>query len=161
MLVKGGTDAIAANDTRPSMDTVLATNLTSLSKFILFWRILRIYGLLTPQCYRYASVNTLRPRKKWPPFPDDIFKYIFINENVLNSVKISLKLVPRGPINNIPALVQIMAWRRPGHKPLSEAMMVSLLAHICATRPQWVNWVSIFLRNGLSPVRYQLSHSLH
>ena len=28
-------------------------------------------------------------------------------------------------INNIPALVQIMAWRRPGDKQLSEPMMVS------------------------------------
>ena len=37
------------------------------------------------------------------------------------------------------ALVQIMAWRRPGDKPLSEPMMVSLLTHICVTRPQWVN----------------------
>ena len=39
----------------------------------------------------------------------------------------------------IPALVQIMAWRRPGDKPLSEAMMVNLPTHICVTRPQWVN----------------------
>ena len=52
---------------------------------------------------------------------------------------ISLKFVPKGPINNIPALVQIMAWRRPGDKPISEPMMVSLLTHICVTRPQWVN----------------------
>ena len=36
------------------------------------------------------------------------------------------------------ALVQIMAWHRPGDKPLSEPMMVSLLMHICVTRPQWV-----------------------
>ena len=42
-------------------------------------------------------------------------------------------------INNIPALVQIMAWRRPGDKPLSEPMMVNLLTHICVTRPQWIN----------------------
>ena len=35
-------------------------------------------------------------------------------------------------------MVQIMAWRRPGNKPLSEAMIVSLLTHICVTRPQWV-----------------------
>ena len=42
--------------------------------------------------------------------------------------------------SNIPALVQIMAWRRSGDKPLSEPMMVSLPAHICVTRPQWVNW---------------------
>ena len=39
------------------------------------------------------------------------------------------------PINNIPALVQIMAWRRPGDKPLSEAMVVRLLTHICVARP--------------------------
>ena len=39
---------------------------------------------------------------------------------------------------NIPVLVQIMAWRRPGDKPLSEPMMVKLMTHICATRPQWV-----------------------
>ena len=37
-----------------------------------------------------------------------------------------MKFVPNGPINNIPALVQIMAWRRPGDKPLSEPMMISL-----------------------------------
>ena len=36
---------------------------------------------------------------------------------------ISLKFVPKGLINNIPALVQIMAWRRPGANPLSEPMM--------------------------------------
>ena len=41
-----------------------------------------------------------------------------------------------GPMNNIPSLVQIMDWRRPGDKPLSEPMMVSLLTHICVTRPQ-------------------------
>ena len=67
------------------------------------------------------------------------FKRIFLNENVRLSIKISLKFVPKGPINKIPALLQIMAWRRPGDKPLSEPMMVRLLTHICVTRPQWVN----------------------
>ena len=38
----------------------------------------------------------------------------------------SLKFVPKGPINNIPALVQIMAWCWPGDKPLSEPMMVKI-----------------------------------
>ena len=64
----------------------------------------------------------------------------FFNENVRIAIKISLKFVPKGPINNNPALVQIMAWRRPGDKPLSEPMMISLLTHICVTRPQWVNF---------------------
>ena len=50
-----------------------------------------------------------------------------------------MKFVPKFPVNNIPALVQIMAWRRPGDKPLSEPTMVSLLTHICVTWPQWVN----------------------
>ena len=51
----------------------------------------------------------------------------------------SLNFIPKGPINNVQSLVQIMAWRRPGDKPLSEPMMVSLLMHRCVTRPQRVN----------------------
>ena len=65
------------------------------------------------------------------------FKCIFLNENLWILIKISLKFVPKGPINNIRALVQIMGWCRPGNKPLSEAVMLSLL-HICVTWPQWV-----------------------
>ena len=87
---------------------------------------------------KYHQINTLRPRQNSHHFPDDISKWIFLNENAWISIKISLKFVPRGPINNIPSLVQIMAWRRPGDKPLSEPMMGSLLTHICVTRPQWV-----------------------
>ena len=72
-------------------------------------------------------------------FADDSFKWIFLNENVWISLKISLKFVPKGPINNIPALVLIMSWRRPGEKPLSEPMMDNLPTHICVTRPRCVN----------------------
>ena len=68
-------------------------------------------------------LNTLRPRPNDRHFPDDIFKWIFLNENVWISDNISLKFVRRGPINNIPALFQIMAWRRLGDKPLSEPMI--------------------------------------
>ena len=78
--------------------------------------------------------NTLRPRQNGRRFPDDIFKCIFLNENVWYSIEISLKFVPKGPINNSPALVQIMAWRRSGDKPLSEPMMISLMTHMCITR---------------------------
>ena len=78
------------------------------------------------------AINTLRQRH----FPDDIFKCIFFNENVRISINISLKFVPKGPIKNIPALVQIMAWRRLGDKPLFEPMLVSLLMHVCVTQPQ-------------------------
>ena len=82
--------------------------------------------------------NILRPRQNGRHFPDDTFKWIFLNENVWISLNISLKFVPRGSINNIPTLVQVMAWRRPGDKPLSEPMMVRLPTHQCVTRPQWV-----------------------
>ena len=51
------------------------------------------------------SVNTLRPRQIGRQIPDDIFKRIFLNESVWISMKISLKFVPRHPIDNIPALV--------------------------------------------------------
>ena len=73
-----------------------------------------------------------------------MFKCIFLNENVWIPIKILLKFVPKGSINNNPALFQIMAWRRPGDKPLSEPMMVSSPTHICVTQPQWVNehWLS-------------------
>ena len=60
--------------------------------------------------------------------------------------KISLKFVPKSPIDNIPALFQIMAWRRPGYKPFSEAMMVNLLTHICFARPQWVKIMYLLYR---------------
>ena len=67
-----------------------------------------------------------------------MFKCIFLNENVWMPIEISQKFVPKGSINNNSALLQIMAWRCPGNKQLSEPMMVSSLTHICVTRPQWV-----------------------
>ena len=58
-------------------------------------------------------------------------------------LKFYWSLFLRGPINNIPALVLIMAWGRPGDKLLSEPIMVRLLTHICVTRPQIVKMVLI------------------
>ena len=75
-------------------------------------------------------INTIRPRQNCLHFADDIFTYIFFNENVWNSIKTSLKFVPKFKINNIPELVQIMARHQPGHKSLSEPMMVNLLMHM-------------------------------
>ena len=54
---------------------------------------------------------------------DDIFKCIFLNENVRIAIEISLKFVPKGPIDNKSALVQVMAWRRIGDQPLPEPML--------------------------------------
>ena len=85
-----------------------------------------------------VGFNTLRPRQDGRYFADDVLKCIFLNENVWISLKIPLKFVSKGPINNIQELVQIMAWRRPGDKPLSEPMLVFVPTHICVTRPQWI-----------------------
>ena len=96
--------------------------------------------------------NTLRLRQNGRHFPDDIFKRIFLNENVWIPIKISLKFVPKGPIKNIPALVQIrrqaIIWSND-----------SLLMHICITRPQWVkssyvaflhHWVNVMICNNIT-----------
>ena len=91
-----------------------------------------------------ANINSLRPRQNGRLFADDTFKCIFLNENIRISTKNSLKFVPKVLINNIPALVLIMAWRRPGDKPLSEPMLVRSLMHICVTRPQWVNRTTLY-----------------
>ena len=98
------------------------------------------------------SVNTLRPRQNGRHFADEIFKYIFLNENVWIPIKMSLNFVPMGRINNIPALVQIMAWRRPGGKQLSEPMMVRLPTHICVTRPQWVTLILLRAKSFWSTI---------
>ena len=90
-----------------------------------------------------TEFNTLRPRQDGGHFPDDVFKCIFLNENAWILIKISLRFVPKGPINNIPALIQIMAWRRPDDRPFSEPVMVKLRTHICVTQPQWVNSLSL------------------
>ena len=85
-----------------------------------------------------SGANRLRPSQDGRNFTDNILKYIFLNENVWISIKISLKFVLKVRISNISALVQIMAWCRLGDKPLSETVMVSVLTHLRATRPQWV-----------------------
>ena len=102
--------------------------------------------------------NTLRSRQNGRHFADDIFNCIFLNENVWISIKISLKFVPKDPINNILALVQIMAWRRPGDKTLSEPIMVRLLTHLCITQPQWVNRPGGRLNKKDGLTRYGNSH---
>ena len=107
---------------------------------------------LAPVLRQVADLNILRPRQNGRRFSDDVFKCISLNENVWILIKISLKFVSEGQVNNIQALVRVMAWRRSGEKPLSEPMMVSLPTHICVNRSQWIkivrrkkNWI-IFVR---------------
>ena len=69
------------------------------------------------------SVTHLPLDKMAAILADDIFKCIFLNENDKSMIQISLKLVPRSPVDNKPALVWVMAWCQTGDKPLPEAMM--------------------------------------
>ena len=79
---------------------------------------------------RHWRFDALKTRQNGRHFPD-MFKCNFLNENASISIKISEspKFVPKCPINIIPAMFQIMAWRWLGDKPLSEPMVVSLLTH--------------------------------
>ena len=93
-------------------------------------------GIRHNRCCRTKDVlYTSRLRQVGRNFADDVFTYIFFNECCCILIEFSLKYVRKGPIDNNPALVQIMAWRR----SLSEPMVISLPAYICVTRPQWVN----------------------
>ena len=66
---------------------------------------------------------TLQERQNGCHFADDVFRCIFVNEKFCILISILLKFVPKGPIDNKPELVEIMAWRGLGAKPLSEPML--------------------------------------
>ena len=63
------------------------------------------------------------PWTKWTPFRQTTFSNDVFNENRRIPIQISLRFVPKHPIANKPALVQVMAWRRTGYKPLHEPIM--------------------------------------
>ena len=84
-------------------------------------------GQKFPGTYVPVSLRLLRIEQNGRHFTDDMFKRIFLNENVLIWNKISLKYVPWDLIDNMPALVAIMAWRRSGDKPLSKPMLTQLV----------------------------------
>ena len=79
---------------------------------------------ITRSKFSGAISYLIGPRQNDRNVADDIFTCIFLNENVRILINISLKFVPTGQINNIPALVQIMAWCRSGDKPLSEPIVL-------------------------------------
>ena len=73
-------------------------------------------------CVVYTREHIEAEKNGWH-FADDNLKFIFLNGNNCILIQISLKFVRKGPINNKPALVQRMVWRRTGDKPLSEPVM--------------------------------------
>ena len=113
---------------------------TVMNKFVC-----RIFMVPIIEALNWFTKILTPPGQNGRHFPDDIFKCVYWNENVLISIKIFTEVYSHGPISITPALVQIMAWRRPGEKPLSEPMLVSLLTHICVTRPPWVKFIYKYL----------------
>ena len=110
---------------------VIRTLINNYTSYSVGWNYLSIPKLQCCSCWSLEITkslshlfNTLRPRQNGLHFADDIFKYIFLNWQVWISLKIWYECVSKVRINNIAALVQIMALRRPSDKPLSEPMMV-------------------------------------
>ena len=103
--------------------------------------------LVKNYCQQAAYLHShIEAETKWMPFSRRLFQMHFCECIwILISIKILLKFVPMLPVNNIPALVRIMAWRQPGDKPLSKPMMDSFMTHICFTQPQWVKWSLSFI----------------
>ena len=90
-------------------------------------------------------LNALRPRQNGHHFAD-ICKCILLNENVWITINLSLKFVLERQISNIPLLVQIMAWRQLGDKPLSEPMMTKFgdayMRHSASM--SWLQYICLF-----------------
>ena len=95
--------------------------------------------------YKYSSsntntnTNTQWGRDKIAAILQMTFSNSLYWKKIVLFIQISLKIVSKGPIYNKPALVQIMAWRWVGNKPLSDQWWPGLLMHKCITRPKWVN----------------------
>ena len=70
----------------------------------------------------FSFINSYPPGQNGRHFADDIFECIFF-EKFFILIQISLKFVPKGPNENKSALVQVMAWRRIGDKPLPEPIL--------------------------------------
>ena len=91
--------------------------------------------LISMCCIPYLNFHSLfkasLPGQYGHHFTDDIFQYIFFSERFCILIQISLKFVPKVPIDNKVALIQLMTWHQTGNKPLSEPML-TVNWHICA-----------------------------
>ena len=73
------------------------------------------------------DVKSYRAGQNGRHFEDNIFKSLFVNEKFCVLIRISLKIVPKGPLDHNSALTQVMAWHLTGAKPLSEPMLTQLI----------------------------------
>ena len=101
------------------------------------------YQKIPQRCSIYTNQRERSPQQllstHWGRDKMDAILQTTVSRAFSSMIKFSLKYVRKGSIDNNQALVQIMAWRRSGDKPLSEPMMGKFGAHICVSRPQWVS----------------------
>ena len=91
-------------------------------------------------CYLHSTLPVQNGRHS----ADGFFKCLSVNEKAWILNNISLKFVPKGLINNISALVQILAWHRLGDKPLSEPMLTQF-TDACM---RWVKEIPISINSS-------------
>ena len=72
---------------------------------------------------RPCSVDSSSRGQNGPSLADVIFKCIFLNEKFCSLICILLQFVSNGPMDNKPALVQVMVWRRTGERLLPEPLL--------------------------------------
>ena len=110
----------------PSVYTNILVQLVINFVPIEIWYIHSWYGeMITVCCCNYLMGSTVRRVVQITclHFTNNKFKCIFVNENVRISILISLKFLPKGPIDNKSALVQVIAWHQTGDKPLPKTML--------------------------------------
>ena len=92
-------------------------------------------------------------------FADDIFRCIFLNENIRMSIQFSLKYLLNGTIDSKSVFVQVMARRPTGDKPLPEPMLARLYAALgenefdTASRILYDNYYCLFIKCHKSRAR--------
>ena len=71
--------------------------------------------------------NSFPPGQNVRHFVGDLFRCFFMNEMCCILIRISLKFVPKGPIDYKAALVQVMTWHSTGDKALFEPMLTQFI----------------------------------
>ena len=89
----------------------------------LFWTLGMAFRINLEGCSKHMAITHMKPEQNGWHLTDDTFKHILLNKNYCILIEISLKFVPKGPIDNNSALVEVMAWCRTGTKSLPQPMM--------------------------------------
>ena len=124
--LKIGINLMPFDTFRLSKFNILFTKITCVKVFKQCAKMFSIWPHLLESSTGY-TLTYLTLDKMAANLADDIFNCILLNENDRIPIQISLKYVPRTPVDNMPVVVQVMAWRWTGDKPLPEPMMTRFI----------------------------------